>query len=153
MMVIQQRCAASGSCDARLVLTYEARRKSRLRARLQSGEEVGLFLERGSVLRDGDHLLSDDGRVVVVVAAAEQVYRAASDDPLTLLRIAYHLGNRHVPVQLGPGWLRFERDPVLRDMLHGLGVQVSAEVAPLEPEVGAYGGGHRHGESTGALAE
>ena len=83
------------------MLPFERRQKSRLRARLKSGNEAGIFLPPGSVLRDGDCLLADDGRVVRVVAAAEPVLTATAADWLLLMRAAYHLGNRHAPVQLG----------------------------------------------------
>ena len=135
----------------RLVLSFDARSKSRLRTRLASGEEVGLFLERGRVLRGGDRLLAGDGRVVEVVAADEALLEGRSTDPLLLARAAYHLGNRHVAVQVGSdadgGWLRFAADRVLGDMVAGLGLPVTQIVAPFEPEAGAYSG-HNHGEVT-----
>lgn len=127
----------------RLVLPFELRRKSRLRARLESGAEVALMLERGSVLRGGDRLKLGE-RVVLVVAADEPVLHVTAADARQLARAAYHLGNRHVPLQIGDGWLRLERDHVLEDMLVGLGVEVVHLDAPFEPEAGAYGGGHRH---------
>jgi urease accessory protein len=128
------------SPSLQLVLPFELRQKSRLRATLASGEEVGLMLERGGVLRGGDRLLTDDGRVVAVVAAAERVSSVASGDARQLARAAYHLGNRHVAVQIGPGWLRYPQDHVLDDMLRGLGFELSVELQPFEPEGGAYGG-------------
>jgi urease accessory protein len=98
------------------------------------------------VLRGGDMLLGNDGRVIEVVAAPELLMEAASDDPLQLARAAYHLGNRHVAVQVLSGSLRFARDHVLGEMLRGLGLSVSELEAPFEPEAGAYGahGGHGH---------
>jgi urease accessory protein len=135
-----------------LVLPYDAREKSRLRASLESGEEVALFTVRGTVLRDGDLLRGDDGRVVRVRAAAEDVYRVAAPSSRALLRCAFHLGNRHTQAQVieedGRQYLRIRRDPVLKDMLQGLGASVLEESAPFEPESGAYGGGghHHHGD-------
>jgi len=126
------------SPDRQLTLPFGERSKSRLRAVLDNGEEAGLFLERGSVLRHGDLLLADDGRVVQVRAAAESVSTAHSDDALVLARACYHLGNRHVALQIGTGWLRYQHDHVLDDMVRGLGLSVSAELAPFEPEAGAY---------------
>ena len=146
MLLIEQRAAASATATEQLLLSFESRCKSRLRTRLASGEECGLFLERGGVLRGGDKLAAKDGRVVAVIAAPEALMQAASDDPLQLARAAYHLGNRHVAVQILPGSLRFARDHVLGEMLRGLGLPVSEIEAPFEPEAGAYGahGGHGH---------
>ncbi len=126
------------AAERRLVLPFTERSKSRLRAVLDNGEEVGLFLERGSVLRHGDLLLADDGRVVAVEAAPESVSMVRTDDPLLLARACYHLGNRHVALQIGPGWLRYCHDHVLDDMLRGLGLAVHVDHAPFEPEGGAY---------------
>ncbi len=110
---------------------------------LSSGEEVGLILERGSILRGGDLLLAEDGRVVAVVAQPETVSTASASDPWSLCRASYHLGNRHVALQIGDGWVRYQHDHVLDDMVRGLGLQVIVEEAPFEPEAGAYGG-HSH---------
>ena len=131
--------------QATLTLPFEQRQKSRLRTRLDNGEEVGLFLPRGTVLRHGDRLRAANGRVVEVRAAPETVSTARTDDPLRLARAAYHLGNRHVALQLGPGWLRYLHDHVLDGMVRELGLEVIYEQAPFEPEAGAYGGGHHHG--------
>ena len=142
---ITERLNADLPAQATLTLPFELRQKSRLRTRLDSGEEVGLFLPRGAVLRHGDRLRAADGRVVEVRAAPETVSTARTDDPLRLARAAYHLGNRHVALQLGPGWLRYLHDHVLDGMVRELGLEVICEQAPFEPEVGAYGGGHHHG--------
>ncbi|CAD6509202.1 Urease accessory protein UreE [Paraburkholderia hiiakae] len=128
-----------------LTLPYDARCKSRFAATLDSGEEVGVVLPRGTVLRDGDMLVADDGGLVRVIAAAESVLRVRAADRLTLTRAAYHLGNRHTPVEVGAEELKLEADPVLEDMLKRLGAQVERVQLPFQPESGAYGGGHRHG--------
>ncbi|MEX3983329.1 urease accessory protein UreE [Paraburkholderia sp. EG287A] len=128
-----------------LTLPYDARCKSRLAATLDTGEEVGVVLPRGTVLRDGDLLVADDGGLVRVIAAAESVLRVRAPDRLTLTRAAYHLGNRHTPVEVGSDELKLEADPVLEDMLKRLGAQVERVKLPFQPEAGAYGGGHRHG--------
>jgi len=146
MLVIEKLCPSCERADVRLVLPFDSRQKSRLRTRLESGEEVGLFLPRGTVLRGGDCLQGNDGRVVQVVAAPEATLRVSCASALELTRAAYHLGNRHVPVQVGDGWLRIGADHVLEEMLRGLGAHLVAETAPFEPEAGAYGGGHQHGE-------
>ena len=125
-------------------LPFELRQKSRLRTKLASGEEAGLFLEHGSILRGGDCLRANDGRIVLVVAADEELMEAKCATPFELVRAAYHLGNRHVPVQIGDGWLRFQADDVLAQMLRGLKATVSKVSAPFEPEAGAYAGGHHH---------
>lgn len=139
--------AAANPPASTLTLPFELRRRSRLLVKLDSGEEGGLFLERGIVLADGDLLEADDGRVVRMVAAPEAIYRVTPGPDCPLLRAAYHLGNRHVPVELGAGSLLLERDAVLRDMLEGLGATVVEDTAPFQPEPGAYGGGHRHGDA------
>jgi urease accessory protein len=144
MMVIENRAAPGEPATETLELPFELRCKSRLRTRLQSGEEAGLFLPRGEVLRGGDRLLANDGRVVDVVAAAEPLMEVRCGSAAGLARLAYHLGNRHVAVQVGDGWLRFAADAVLEQMLSGLGGQVTTLVAPFEPEGGAYGAGHGH---------
>lgn len=148
-----------GRSDARLVLPFELRQRSRLLARLEDGEEIGLTLPRGTVLRGGDRLQASDGRVVEVVAAAEQVSVVHSPDPRQLARAAYHLGNRHVPVQIGVDSVRYLHDHVLDDMVRGLGLPVAAGLLPFEPEGGAYshnhsgsqghGHGHGHGHDHG----
>jgi len=136
--------------DRRLVLPFGERSKSRLRATLDNGEEAGLFLERGSVLRHGDLLLADDGRVVEVQAAPETVSTVHASDAVTLARAAYHLGNRHVALQIGAGSLRYQHDHVLDDMLRGFGLEVIVEQLPFEPEGGAYVASHHaHSHSHG----
>jgi len=147
MIAIEHFANPDQPASERLVLSFDARCKSRLRTRLESGEEVGLFLERGNLLRGGDRLLANDGRIVEVVAADETLMQARSADPLALARAAYHLGNRHVAVQLATDWLCFAADHVLGEMVRGLGLAVNEIVAPFEPEAGAYSG-HSHGEAT-----
>ena len=148
MIVIEQLAAKNLSATEKLELTFELRSKSRLRTHLVNDEECGLFLERGTVLRGGDKLVGNDGRIVEIIAAAEKVMEAHSGDPLLLARAAYHLGNRHVPVQVGSGFLRFGYDHVLGEMVRGLGLLLIETEAPFEPESGAYGqsghGGHAH---------
>ena len=134
----------TGAIDGELVLPYEVRDKSRLRASLVSGEEVSVFTVRGTILRHGDLLRGDDGRIVRVSAAAEATYQVVADTPQHLLRCAFHLGNRHTQAQVGDGFLRIRKDPVLKEMLEGLGAKVTEQNAAFEPESGAYGGGHHH---------
>lgn len=131
-----------------LRLPFDRRQKSRQRATLVSGEEVAIELPRGLVLRGGDWVVASDGRVIAVVAEPERVLHVECDSPDLLARAAYHLGNRHVPVQVGDGWLRLAADHVLEEMVKGLGARVSTLEAPFEPEAGAYGH-HRHDNESG----
>lgn len=150
MIVIEKKAAPGAVATEQLALTFDTRCKTRLRARLVSGEECGLFLPRGTVLRGGDKLEASDGRIVEIVAAPEAVLEAVSGEPLLLTRAAYHLGNRHVAVEMKPGRLRFGADHVLGEMVRGLGLKVTEIEAPFEPESGAYGSGghvHPHGHS------
>ena len=137
------------SVAGELRLPFERRQKSRQRATLASGEEVAIELPRGQVLRGGDWVVASDGRVIEVVAEAERVIHVECDTPQALARAAYHLGNRHVPVQVGEGWLRLAADRVLERMLEGLGAKLTSLEAPFEPEAGAYGAHHRHDNESG----
>jgi urease accessory protein len=146
VLLIEKFCASCASAVERLVLPFELRQKSRLRTCLESGEEVALFLERGIILRGGDRLEAADGRIVEVVAAEERLLVVTASNSRELARAAYHLGNRHIPVEVGPESLKLEYDHVLEIMLRGLGVEVAEARGPFEPEAGAYGGGHGHGQ-------
>jgi urease accessory protein len=129
---------------ASVTLTLEQRAKRRLRVVLDDGREAGIFLERGEALRDGDCLWGADGLIVHVKAAAERLSTVTCADPLLLARACYHLGNRHVALQIEPRRLRYLHDRVLDDLVRGLGLQVIIEDAPFEPEPGVYGS-HAHG--------
>jgi urease accessory protein len=144
MLVVEHVYSGEAPPTERLVLPFELRAKSRLRTRLASGEEIGLFLPPGTLLRGGARLESNDGRIVEVVADQEPLLEARCEDKLLLARAAYHLGNRHVAVEVGAGWLRLQPDNVLAGMLRGLGVALSEVRAPFEPEAGAYSHGHQH---------
>ena len=144
MLLIENLTESPQGASDRLVLPYDSRCKSRLRVRLESGTEAGLFLPRGTVLRGGQKLTASDGTVIEVIAAPERLMEAESGDSLLLLRAAYHLGNRHVPVDVLPGRLRFPADHVLAEMLRGLGLAVKGVEAAFEPEGGAYSHGHGH---------
>jgi len=140
--VLHEPLAAS----EQLVLPFELRQRSRLRATTVSGTELALLLPRGTVLRDGDRLRAVNGLIVAVQAAAESVSTARSDDVAQFARVCYHLGNRHMPLQVGEGWLRYLADHVLDRMVTELGLTVVHEQAVFEPEAGAY---HQH-EHAGA---
>jgi len=126
-----------------ITLSCEQRTHSRLRVMTDSGGEAGLFLPRGTHLSHGDLLRAEDGVVVEIKAATETVSCASTDDALLLNRACYHLGNRHVPLQIGPGSVRYLHDHVLDDMVRALGLKVETTQAPFEPESGAY---HRSGQ-------
>ncbi|SAK70786.1 urease accessory protein UreE [Caballeronia hypogeia] len=128
-----------------LTLAFDARCKSRLAATLDNGEEIAIVMPRGTVLADGDMLVADDGGFVRVIAAPQDVLIVRAPSVRLLTRAAYHLGNRHTPVEVGADYLKLEADPVLEDMLKRLGVLVAHEAQPFQPETGAYGGGHKHG--------
>ena len=133
--------------NAFLSLPIDSRIKSRLKVELDDGREAGLFLPRGHILRGGEQLKSQCGMVVEVKAAPEKVSTVYCSDLHLLTRVAYHLGNRHVPLQVEFGWVRYQHDHVLDEMVEGLGAKVTTEKAPFEPESGAYGGrsgGHHH---------
>jgi len=144
IMRIRAFSEGDSSPDEVLLLPYEKRQKSRLRVTLVSGAEAGVTLPRGTVLRGGDCLLSDDGKVVAVEAQPEKVSLVQSDDALLLMRAAYHLGNRHVPLSITADGLSYLQDHVLDEMVLQLGLTVHYQTVPFEPESGAYGGGHHH---------
>lgn len=144
MLVLTKRTEATQT-QLELPLPYEYRQKARFRTRLADGTEAGWFLEHdGRPLRGGECLQAEDGRVVRIVARPEDVLHVTADTPEQLMRAAYHLGNRHVQLQVGNGWLRLLDDYVLADMLAQMGVKAVKVIAPFEPEAGAYGGGHHH---------
>ena len=140
------RSAYKVEVRGQLKLPFDLRQKSRLKTKLVSGEEVGLILPRGEILRGGDLVTASDGRVIEIVAEPEKVLHIETRE---LAKIAYHLGNRHVPVQVGEGFLRIAEDHVLEEMVTKLGAQVSKLEAPFEPEAGAYAGGHHQHDVMG----
>ena len=133
----------SAAAMLKLVLPFEQRQKARQRARITAGFEVGIQLPRGTILRGGDHLRAADGTVLEIVAARECVSTIWSRDLRRLAQVAYHLGNRHVALEIGTGWVRYRTDHVLDAMVTQLGLAVIHHDEPFEPEAGAYGG-HSH---------
>jgi len=146
------RTGRSAVATLKAVLPFERRQKARQRTRDTAGKEIGLQLPRGTILRGGDLLCSTDGTLLEIVAAHEPVSTVFGRDAHELARVAYHLGNRHVALQIGPGWVRYLTDHVLDAMVAQLGLDVQHEHEPFEPEAGAYGshshshghGGHEH---------
>ncbi len=154
---------------ATIELDWDVRQKSRFDATDSQGRQIGVFLPRGTAVRGGDVLVAEDGSLVRVIAAPQPVLRithcTAHGTPFDLTRAAYHLGNRHVPIELKPDHLKIEPDHVLADMLRSMHLIVVAVEEAFEPEGGAYGShehshgaghdhahdhGHAHGSSKGA---
>jgi urease accessory protein len=134
---------------ATIELDWDVRQKSRFDATDSSGRVLGIFLPRGTVARGGDVLVAEDGSLVKVIAATQAVLRithcTAHGSPYDLIRAAYHLGNRHIPIELKPDHLKIEPDHVLADMLRAMHLIVTAVDEAFEPENGAYAtGGHSH---------
>jgi len=133
-------------------LDWDVRQKSRFEATDSTGRALGLFLPRGTVVRGGDVLVVEDGSTVRVIAAPQSVLRITPcvdhGSPFDLIRAAYHLGNRHVPIELHPDHLKIEPDPVLADLLRAMHLVVTEVSDAFEPESGAYAsgghGGHHH---------
>ncbi|PPC90425.1 MAG: urease accessory protein UreE [Methylobacter sp.] len=128
--------------DDVLTLPFNERQKTRMPATTDNGVTVGVFLPRGQYLRSGMVLAGEAGFKVKVQAAPEILSVVSTDDPLLFARVCYHLGNRHIALQILPGELRYLHDHVLDHMVEGLGLSVRVENLPFEPEAGAY---HSHG--------
>jgi urease accessory protein len=133
-------------------LDWDVRQKSRFDCTDSAGRQLGVFLPRGTTVRGGDVLVAEDGSLVRIVAAPQTVLRithcTAHGSPYDLIRAAYHLGNRHVQIELKPDHLKIEPDHVLADMLRAMHLIVNTVSEPFEPEAGAYAqGGHAHGHA------
>ena len=127
-----------------LTLPWHLRLKSRQRVTLDNGEEAGLFLEHGSILRGGDCVQAENGITVRILAAKETVSIVRCASPLQLARICYHLGNRHVDIEISKHHVCYLHDHVLDAMIESMGLAVWVDQIPFEPETGAYSGGHAH---------
>lgn len=137
---------------ATVTLDWDTRQKSRFQSVDSQGRELGVFLPRGTAARGGDVLVAEDGSLIRVLAAPQPLLRitacTAHGSPFDLVRAAYHLGNRHVPIELKPDHLKIEPDHVLAEMLRAMHLIVNAVDEGFEPEAGAYAaGGHSHGHS------
>ncbi|MDC5045128.1 urease accessory protein UreE [Acinetobacter baumannii] len=119
-------------------LTFDTRQKSRFRAALASGVDIGADLPRTGILRSGSYIATQEGDVLRVDAKPERLMKVTAQTEFDLLKAAYHLGNRHVPLMLTPTALYFEPDQVLAEMVEGLGLTVTETDHPFEPESGAY---------------
>ncbi len=138
---------------ATIELDWDVRQKSRFAANDSLGRALAIFLPRGQAVRGGDVLVAEDGSLIRVIAAPQKVLQITAckehGSPFDLMRAAYHLGNRHVPIELQPDHLKIEPDHVLADMLRSMHMTVIETDLPFEPEGGAYGGhvtndGHSH---------
>ncbi len=146
MLEFEEKSQPGERAHTSLTLALEQRIKSRMKVTLDDGRKAGLFFEKGVIFQDGDLIISTDRTVLVEIkAACEPLSAVYCDTPLLLARASYHLGNRHVPLQIGEGVLRYQHDHVLDEMLRCLGLEVQTELAPFQPEAGAYiGAGHVH---------
>jgi urease accessory protein len=127
-----------------LTLDFDARHRRRIRLTADQGEDILLDLPKPVAMADGDGLQLDDGRWLKVQAAPELIVEVRHKDPGQLVRLAWHLGNRHLPTDIGDQVLRIRPDHVIEDMLHGLGADLIRVQAPFQPEGGAYGHNHSH---------
>ena len=149
MLLLTQRVESPEQVTATLTLPIDIRVKSRAKVQLNDGREAGLMLPRGLLLRGGDCLSTEDGtEIVEIIAASEAVSVVRCADPFLLAKACYHLGNRHVPLQILPDELRYHHDHVLDAMLRQFRLQVTFAHLPFEPEAGAYASeSHRHHHS------
>lgn len=144
MLKFTRKIEDSATAAATLTLPWSQRTKSRQRVRLDNGEEAGLFLDRGVILRDGDRLMAENSSIIQIRAAAETVSTVCCPTSLQLARVCYHLGNRHVDLEISEQQVRYPHDHVIDDMIQALGFTVVIEQVPFEPEAGAYGTAHGH---------
>lgn len=134
-----------------VTLDFDRRHRRRLRLATDSGTELLLDLPRAVALAEGDGLLTEAGAWIAVRAAEEPLLEATARDAHALARLAWHIGNRHVPAEIGPTAIRIRPDPVIAELIRGQGGAVREIVAPFQPEPGAYagtGGGHAHTDGT-----
>jgi len=145
MEIYTQRLeAVTENCDFYVIeLTFDTRQKSRFRATLKNGVDIGADLPRTGILRSGSYISTESGNILKVEAKPEKLMKVSAQQEFDLLKAAYHLGNRHVPLMLTPTALYFEPDHVLAEMVVGLGLNVAEVDHPFEPESGAYAQ-HQH---------
>lgn len=138
MLIFTKRVEHTHDYKHTITLEYDLRKKARFKTQSDKGEEIGLMLPRGLVLRDGDCLQSDGGVIAIITAATEQVSVASTSDKLLLAKACYHLGNRHMSLQIEDEFLAYQKDHVLDEMVISLGLSVTHEMRAFEPESGAY---------------
>jgi len=145
MLTLTQRLPPNADRAATLTIALTAEERTRSRHHFETSEGHGLYfhLPRGTVLQDGDLLQSDDGSGLVrILAQPEPVLTVTTATPLALMRAAYHLGNRHIPLEITDTYLRLSPDPVLQAMLEHMGLTIHESILPFHPEGGAYGHSH-----------
>ncbi|MEM7304425.1 MAG: urease accessory protein UreE [Pseudomonadota bacterium] len=145
MIRITEKSVDTQEYSRTLTLPFDLRQKARLHTTLDNGDEAGLFLKRGDTLRGGDILIAESGEYIKIISADEDVSSVYTSDTLLLSRACYHLGNRHVPIEIQSDHIKYIRDHVLDHMLEQLGLSITHEVSPFEPESGAYAHQHEHG--------
>ncbi|WP_353141960.1 urease accessory protein UreE [Acinetobacter pragensis] len=136
-----ERLNSNQRCE-NIELSFDVRQKSRFRATLKNGVDIGADLPRTGILRSGSYISTETGDILRVEAKAEKLMQVTAGHAFELLKAAYHLGNRHVPLMLSPSALYFEPDHVLEEMVIGLGLYVEEVLHPFEPESGAYAQHH-----------
>ncbi|CAB1275063.1 urease accessory protein UreE [Candidatus Nitrosacidococcus tergens] len=144
MLLFDRRLSSETPATLEMAFTFEERERSQLRFHLSDGQEAAFQIERGTTLTVGDKLGTAEGLVLEIQAKPEELMEVQAQDSLDLIRSAYHLGNRHVRLQIDKERLRLPFDYVLEEMLVQIGVKVTKVIAPYQPESGAYGGGHHH---------
>ncbi|MDM1756849.1 MULTISPECIES: urease accessory protein UreE [unclassified Acinetobacter] len=154
MKIFTQRLEQTQTEEAfeTVALTFDTRQKSRFRATLDNGDDIGVDLPRTGILRSGALIATEQGEILKVNAKAEHLMQVTAKTEFELLKAAYHLGNRHVPLMLTPTALYFEPDHVLAEMVQGLGLVVTEVDHPFEPESGAYAQ-HAHSHERLSKAE
>lgn len=144
MLEITERIPAPNTKPAiQCTLPFDLRKKGRFKTLTDCGKEIGFFLARGKTLKHGECVQTSNNETILILAAKENVMTVYCEDRWLFARACYHLGNRHVPLQITQNWLRFQADHVLEEMLEGFGLQAEYEIAEFEPEEGAYAG-HAH---------
>ena len=144
MLRITELVSNDSAHSLTLTLPFESRQKARLHTTLDDNREAGLFLPRGIILRGGNKVKAETGEIIKIISANEDVSTVTSSNPLLLTRASYHLGNRHVPLEVTENYLRYQYDHVLNEMIEQMHLTVTRESAPFEPESGAYSHGHHH---------
>jgi urease accessory protein len=144
MLTFNELTNTAGKPDHRVSLTFHQRTKGRLRINTDEGVDAGISIERGQTLENGQLLQSQEGSILEVLAKPEDVSVASTDSAALFARACYHVGNRHAEVQIGDNKLIYLRDHVMDEMLRLIGLSVSEQQLPFQPENGAYAGGHGH---------
>ncbi len=144
VLEVYERLDHAHSVDDAIILDYAMREKGRFKVQSQQGNEIRIFLERGKTLTVGEYLKTACGKIIEIMGAQEEVVEARCSDWLSFAKACYHLGNRHVKIQIDECCLRIKPDYVLEEILQQLGLTLTKSNAIFIPESGAYTGGHQH---------